>query len=675
MRVSSGIGLIIYNNGLVNYVLFLRMKFILENVLSQTSAILMLMSAITGCSVNTDESLAHALKKAGSNRPQLEGVLRHFRDDPEKLSGAEYLISNMPYNFSQKGDELERYKACYHLFSEYGQRAFAMMDSISQRCGELNLAGLERVMDYEAVDSVFLIKDIERAYATRRDYQWSANIPEENFIRYVLPYRIKDEALESWRDSVAVVFKDLTDSLRYVGCADLLTVARTVMKKWNEKEFRWTGMLPSGPAIGMANVFDKAGTCLEFAHGAVYLMRALGIPSGIDMVQIRGENNSSHFWPFILDEDGNTYVASTENPDWIPAKDFDISAAKIYRMEFGLNEEYASLYDNRSGMPPFFAVPRFSDVTHEYKPGKSFQLSFDIPLADKNPLLLLSSNDGWIPVDMADNEMSFDNVAGGVVAWLGKWEEGKAVPVSDPFKISSADGKIAFINCQGREREMTVFSKFPLNQRNGDIVDRVMGGVIEGSDNPSFIHADTIYQITVFPKRKINFVSIDRGNTPYRYYRYRGADNTYCNIAEVALYSDVAGNERMSGKFFGTEGAWDNDTTHSYKKVFDGDLDTSFDYKYPSGGWSALDLGIPRSVRSIMFAPRNRDNYVREGDTYELFYFSDLRWNSAGRKTAESDSLSFIVPSGILYYLKNHSRGKDERIFEYDFDRREQIFR
>ena len=75
-----------------------------------------------------------------------------------------------------------------------------------------------------------------------------------------------------------------------------------------------------------------------------------------------------------------------------------------------------------------------------------------------------------------------------------------------------------------------------------------------------------------------------------------------------------------------------------------------------------------------MYVPRNRDNYVRAGDDYELFWFGGCRWNSAGRKMAMSDSLDFEVPEGTLYYLRNYSRGRSERIFEYDFDRREQRF-
>lgn len=81
--------------------------------------------------------------------------------------------------------------------------------------------------------------------------------------------------------------------------------------------------------------------------------------------------------------------------------------------------------------------------------------------------------------------------------------------------------------------------------------------------------------------------------------------------------------------------------TRTFRAVFDGDPYTSFDYIHPSGGWAGLDLGIPRQVTRIRYAPRNRDNFIREGDRVS-------------------------VPEGTLYYLRNLTRGHDERIFTID---------
>lgn len=37
----------------------------------------------------------------------------------------------------------------------------------------------------------------------------------------------------------------------------------------------------------------------------------------------------------------------------------------------------------------------------------------------------------------------------------------------------------------------------------------------------------------------------------------------------------------------------------------------------------------------------------------------------SGEKIAPSDSIIYTVPKEALYYLKNWTEGKDERIFEY----------
>lgn len=121
----------------------------------------------------------------------------------------------------------------------------------------------------------------------------------------------------------------------------------------------------------------------------------------------------------------------------------------------------------------------------------------------------------------------------------------------------------------------------------------------------------------------------------------------------------------MKGKIIGTPGCNGLDGSHEYTNVFDGDPYTSFDYVQPTGGWSGLDLGTPRRIVKIVFTPRNRDNFIRTDDEYELFYYNDGEWASAGRVRPHSDSLLYKVPEGALLYLKDHTRGKDERIFEY----------
>ena len=191
-----------------------------------------------------------------------------------------------------------------------------------------------------------------------------------------------------------------------------------------------------------------------------------------------------------------------------------------------------------------------------------------------------------------------------------------------------------------------------------------MGGVFEGSNHPDFLEKDTLFIIQSKPERLSTTVK-SWSDKEYRYLRYFGPAKGSCNVSEVAFY-EKNDTVALSGKIIGTPGCYQHDGTHEYTNVFDGKTWTSFDYFKPTGGWAGLDLGRKVRVERIVYTPRNRDNYVRPGDVYELFY-CDNDWKSAGKIKATADSLVFRdIPANALLLLRNHTRGLDERIFIYE---------
>lgn len=70
--------------------------------------------------------------------------------------------------------------------------------------------------------------------------------------------------------------------------------------------------------------------------------------------------------------------------------------------------------------------------------------------------------------------------------------------------------------------------------------------------------------------------------------------------------------------------------------------------------------------RKIIYTPRGDGNTIGIGDEYELFYWTDHHWASLGKQIATTIKLEYTeVPSGGLYFLRNLTRGKEERIFTY----------
>ena len=187
------------------------------------------------------------------------------------------------------------------------------------------------------------------------------------------------------------------------------------------------------------------------------------------------------------------------------------------------------------------------------------------------------------------------------------------------------------------------------------------GGTFEGSNDKNFENVDTLFQIKEIPFRLFNKQQINI-NKKFRYIRYKGADNSDCGISEIQIYGD---SDVLKGAPYGYING-DEIKDHSYDKAFDGDPYTSFYSPNPSGDWVGIDLGKPCSISQIIFTPRNRDNFIRIDDMYELFCLKDNSWGSLGIQTTKSDSLIFEnVPSNSLLYLKNHTRGNEERIFIY----------
>ena len=59
-------------------------------------------------------------------------------------------------------------------------------------------------------------------------------------------------------------------------------------------------------------------------------------------------------------------------------------------------------------------------------------------------------------------------------------------------------------------------------------------------------------------------------------------------------------------------------------------------------------------------------NEICVDNEYELFYWN-MKWISLGRKLAVDNKLHYDdVPKGALLWLKNHTQGKEERIFTYE---------
>ncbi|MDD3038299.1 transglutaminase domain-containing protein [Bacteroides sp.] len=630
--------------------------------------------------------LENALQQAGENRTELEKVLCRYQADPAdslKYRAACFLIENMPYYTYYKGKQLEQYLTYYTILQEtrgMGISPNLIADSVRHMYGTFQSDSLQSYKDIETIDSTYLCNNIEWAFKVWQEQPWGSHVSFAVFCEYMLPYRIGDETLSSWRENIYKKYNPLLDSLRASAVLDKrdpIVAARCLLDSIRKDGTVFTTVTPADlPHVGPEVAQFKTGSCRESSDFVVYVCRALGIPCAIDFMPIRGDENDSHQWISFIDKYGTLYYHEFPNGVSEVRKDgiCEMPKIKVYRNTFSLNHSMQEeLQKLDTVIVPLFKNPHLADVTSFYT--KDFKKELKIPESaiykgkpgSRIAYLCASRLMEWEPVAWTKfdgRNLVFTDIQKGAVMRVATYERGRLRFWTDPFEIN-VSSDFHFFTPSDSVQDVTLFAKY--NLRTEEMFrNRMIGGTFEGSNDPAFREKDILYQIDRRPERLQTVVQPYSSKT-YRYVRYIGPKDSHCNIAEVAFYTS-GDTIPLKGRIIGTPGCFQKDGSHEYTNVFDGDVSTSYDYIEPSGGWSGLDLGTPKRIEKILYTPRSYDNYIRPGDEYELFYCTKRnRWKSLGKQISKADSLAYKnVPANTLLLLKNHSRGIQERIFKYE---------
>lgn len=183
----------------------------------------------------------------------------------------------------------------------------------------------------------------------------------------------------------------------------------------------------------------------------------------------------------------------------------------------------------------------------------------------------------------------------------------------------------------------------------------LLGVKILASNDAFFNKKDTIAiidNILSVPTHTIRFP-----RKTYRYIKVEAPDNKY-HIQVAELSFEYRGDHiNRPACLPGTGDEIDID------KLFDNDPLSSSTI---SQGLT-LDFGASIALSAMQITSRNDDNYIRIGDQYELLYMDKQGWVSMGKKIAVDTTIEWEeAPCDALFWLRNISRGREERIFTYE---------
>lgn len=624
---------------------------LIKKEITMRIVLILLIFMLSSCSANS--KLEYALEFAGENRVELEKVLAYYKHDELKYEAACFLIENMPYYYSHKGAELDSVR----IAKASGKKGF-IHAALKEKWGKFTYRNMDKVFDSHVITAKYLIENIENAFEAWNKRSWNKYYSFQDFCELVLPYRIGNEPLEVWRPVYRAYFENLLDSL-YKG-TDIVEAAHCLSIHLKQTNFVYNLDFDL-PRLGPLFLFNNhVGGCRETVDYTVYVFRSLGFPVTVDFYHFSPENQHDHLWNALKDTTG-LYVPFNMGVEVLRNGGDGRRKGKVYRIGYSTqNFRYSS--DWYKDIPQHLRNPCLKDVTADYFGANEIRIEVDV-VADYFMYLGIFTPRGWLPIDIAKNEGGYlvaNNIEPDVIFQPLIKDKEEIKPCGFPFVLK--DGEVNyFIPDSSAGNEIELYRKYPLREYIRWYMSRIVGGKIEASNDLNFKDRALLCQISETPRINYNEV-YPALNKKFRYVRYVAPEEKPVELAELKLFNTLS--EEIKTTVVNGSSPYKGNESVSMLKINDGNYLT-YCLSDVLGGFVTLELEQPEEIAKIVYIPRNDENFISIGDTYELFYQAGAKgWLSLGRKTATVPKLIYDnIPGNSLLWLRNLSRGQEEQVF------------
>lgn len=633
-------------------------------------SILLLTLLLISCSSMEDKRLDICLQAADSNAEELEKVLKHYEEEPEKLKAARFLLSNMLYNYAYTDGEIDSLKRVLTMaISQQG----VLSREIRDKWKGIRYNKAQKELDIRKIKADLLIENIDLAFEVWERRPWSKHYSFEDFCDYILPYRLDNEPLERWRKLYYDRYASALDSL-YQG-ADVVKAAE-LLHDYIKKEGFVHNRDFTLPHFGALFLWkNRIGYCRDKTDLLCYAMRAAGIPVASDSYFVSNTYVGNHNWVALMDTTGQTIPFEFEQDKDIVRDLIDArKRGKVYRKMYSIQpEKFEGQYEDKE-LYARFRQPYLKDVTAEYRSVDKLETIIGNIGKEKYAYLSVFDGSKFDPIDVAragKDKAVFYNVEPDMLYQVTFYRNGEFVPAGEPFWLDGMSSVRYFRPDEQRRITVRLNRKFP-DSRVKKYLETAVGVCIEGANRKDFRDAELLCQVVDSPKVNYNIVNLPKAHK-YRYIRYKARKGRFLQLGEFAVFSDTVQQNKWIPLRIEADTILPEEEKRKIEAVNDGDW-VSFYKSKRKGEALIFDFGQQVPVHSLVYVPRNDDNYVRAGDTYELFYQDGIKgWVSLGKQTATSAWLEYDnVPGDALLWLRNLTRGKEERAFYYEDGR--QIF-
>lgn len=569
---------------------------------------------------------------------ELEKVLDHYSQlqaDSLKLQAAVFLIENMPGHYTFTSDELEAFYDRVDTLQGVTYHAKKMLQTIPFDHPEYR-HGLKILEDVKCITADFLIHHIDLAFRQWETLPWLEGLDFETFKESLLPYRVANEPLDYWRDSIEYFRRRLENSIKHH--EDCRYSAQQMGNKFYSFPYFLQKRIPD------KRLQDYKIDCIPTSKHTMFIYRIIGIPSTLDFIPHYSNRNGRHYWAAVTDMKYKTRQLLQTNL---------YRVGKIYRRTYSHNPVVVP--HGNEYIPGFFRDPFNKDVTTEYLP--TTDVTIDIPqsIRSRHAYLAVFNDLTWKPIacsEISGRKARF-RAMGRDAVYLPVYytEEEEMLPLGSPFIIQNQGNIQKLEVCKDSVQSLRLKRKYPNNSSHESWFRNLIGTRFESSNYADFREVDTL---TIIDKRielTYQYIAADTA-LKRRYWRFIGITQKPCYLSQLAFHDQEG--QQIKGKLIGPDAAQSegllNDNPLSFCLINE---------------WVGVDFGHPVSLSGIRYLPRNDANTIFPGDDYELFFYKYPEgWVSAGIQHPETEELIYEnVPAGTLYWLRNLTQGVEERIF------------
>jgi len=192
--------------------------------------------------------------------------------------------------------------------------------SIAEKEGLEFLFAYMPLSDLAAKDGNYYLRQVRTSLEARNEFSWGAKVPEQEFLHFVLPYRVNNEYTDTARQAF---YAELKDRLKGM---DMATAALEVNHWCHEKViYKSTDERTSGPLTTVRTAF---GRCGEESTFTVAALRSVGIPARQVYTPRWAHTDDNHAWVEVW-IDGKWHFMGACEPE--PALDMAWFAEPVKR--------------------------------------------------------------------------------------------------------------------------------------------------------------------------------------------------------------------------------------------------------------------------------------------------------------------------------------------------------